>query len=293
MLRSRPDLCARRGSRISRCPQVNVRAGFTLVELIFSMTILAFTTAILGGLMLAIGSAWDHSSNLEDSRRQAQVTLNRIKWMVHQSGTYRLSGQSTVVGLAVIPTAAGFYQAPSTLVVWSGGSSGGMSAQGLQSRLPVASELVIYMPDASTPSRFVEVTFPSDTTSVDLASASLSTTIQTLLQSNTRQTILLCDRLQVTSMQAASTIKIGNSRFELSSSPSDFEIGAVTAGSQAWNALSWGQGLVSSDRGLRTTNVRIELLLDPNPKSPATDSSGYSTAIPFLGSVNRQYVYQK
>lgn len=269
-----------------------VRAGFTLVELIFSMSILAFTTAVFGGLMLAINSAWEHSSNLEDSRYQAQSTLGRIKWMVQQAGTYRISGHSTVLGLAVVATNVGSYQAPSTLVVWSGGSTGGMNAQGPQSRLPLASELVIYVPDATSPARFLEVTFPGNATAVDFTSSGFNSTIQALLQLSTRQSVLLCQRLHATST-GSTTPSVGNSRFEITYSPGDAQISAVTAGSQGWNSLPWGQGLVSSDRGLRTANLRMELMLDPNPKNPVTDSSGYSTAIPFIGSVNRQYVYQR
>lgn len=295
MLRSRPERRQRpwRAAFGSRRPLV--RAGFTLVELIFSMSILAFSAAVFSGLMLAITSAWDHSTNLEDSRRQAQASLSRIKWMVQQSGTYRLSGQSTRIGLAVIPINVGSFQAPTTLVVWSGGPNGGMNAQGLQTRLPLASELVVYTPDSATPSRLTEVSFPGNTTAIDFGSISLPDTIQTLLASNSRQTILLSDRLHTTSMTAtlgASAPNVGNCRFEFTSTPTDSEIAAVAVGSQAWNALSWGQGLVSANRGLRTANIRIELLLDPNPQSPATSSNGYSTAIPFFGSVNRQYVYQ-
>ena len=166
-----------------------------------------------------------------------------------------------------------------------------MNAQGLLTRLPVASELVVYAPDASTPARLVEVTFPANTTVVDFRSGTFSTTIQSLLKLSSAQKILLCDRLHTSTGKSGTTSNLGDVRFELSASPTDSQISAVTVGSQAWNDLPWGQGLVGADRGLRAANVRIELLLDPDPKKLATDS-GYSTAIPFLGSVNRQYVFQ-
>jgi prepilin-type N-terminal cleavage/methylation domain-containing protein len=270
---------------------VALRAGFTLVELIFTMSILSFSAAVFGGLMLAISAAWDHSTALEDSRRQAQSTLSRIKWMVQQAGTYRVAGQSTTLGVAVVPSTSGTYQAPATLVVWSGGPNGGMNGLGLQARLPVAAELVVYTPDPSNPARFVEVTFPADATVVDFRSGSFAATVQTLLASKSAQKILLADRLHVTAASSVSQPSLGNVRFELTASPSDSQISGVTVGSQAWNDLPWGQGLVGADRGLRTANVRIELLLDPDPKQPTTDS-GYTTAVPFFGSVNRQYVFQ-
>ncbi|MBS0205231.1 MAG: prepilin-type N-terminal cleavage/methylation domain-containing protein [Planctomycetes bacterium] len=271
-----------------------LRAGFTLVEMVFSMTILAFSATIFGGLMLAINSAWDHSTAIEDSRRQAQSALSRIKWMAQQSGTYRLAGSSTVLGIGIVSTSWSTYQAPTTLVIWSGGANGGMNAVGTQSRLPVASELVIYAPDSTNPARFVEVTFPGNSTAVDFRASTFSTTIQSLISSSSRQAVLLSDHLAtVASLQgfAGASLSVGNARFELTTTPTDSQISAVTVGSQEWNDLPWGQGLVGADRALRTTNLRIELNLVPDPKSLTTDN-GYSTAVPYFGSVNRQYVYQ-
>lgn len=292
MLPSPPEPESSKHRRRELCPPSGrtLRTGFTLIEMMISMSIVSFAAAVFGGLMLAITAAWDHSTAVEDSRRQAQTAMSRIKWMIQQSGTYRISGQSTQIGLAVISSNWGSYQAPACLVVWSGGSNGGMNSQGLQSRLPKASELVVYAPDTN-PSRLVEVTFPGSSTNVDFQASSFIDTLQTLMASTSRRSILLCDRLHATSSQGSSS-SIGNSRFEVVFSPTDSQISAVALGSQGWNDLPWGQGLVAADCGLRTANVRMELLLDPDPKKITTDN-GYSTAVPFLGSANRQYVYQR
>ena len=295
MLRSRRNFVrsSNRQSPAGDC-SLTVRAGFTLIEMVFSMTILAFSAGIFGGLMLAISSAWDHSTALEDSRRQAQTALSRIKWMVQQSGTYKVSGSPTVLGIGIVSTSWGTYQAPTTLVVWSGGANGGMNALGTQSRLPVASELVVYTPDSTNPARFVEVTFPGNSTAVDFKASGFTTTIQSLMTSNSRQSILLCDRLSAVALPqgaSSSSPPVGNARFELTASPTDSQISGVSVGSQGWNDLPWGQGLVAADRGLRTTNLRLELNLVPNPSKLTTDN-GFSTAVPYFGSVNRQYVYQ-
>lgn len=276
--------CAAKG------PFAVARAGFTLVELVFSMTILSFASVVLAGLMLAINGAWDHATALEDGRRQAQATISRIKWMVQQAGTYKTSGQSTMLGIAVLASDWSGYQAPGTLVIWSGGANGGMNAQGLQSRLPIASELVVYKTDSANPARLLEVTFPTNNTSIDFRSSSLATTVQTLLTSVSRQQVLLCDRIHVTPALGASS-SAGDIHFELMNSPSDSSLAGVTVGSQQWNELPWGQGLVSADRGLRTTNIRLELMLDPDPQHPSMNGT-LTTAIPYFGSVNRQYVYQ-
>lgn len=282
-------------SPLSARPQVlSVRAAFTMLELLIAMTILSFSVAIFTGLTLATTTAWDHSSDLEETRRQAQSVLNRIKWMVPQAGTYRLAGQSTVVGLAVVSTSWAFYQAPATLVVWSGGAAGGMHQQGELSRLPLASELVVYCPDTRNPAEFVEATFPGNTTSMDFRSTTFPTAIQALLASTSCQKVRLCDRLHGTAAQGmgSGAANIANARFEISLTPSETAIAGVTTASAAWNSLPWSQGLVGDDRGLRTANVRVELLLDPDPAS-VTASNGFSTAIPFPGSVNRTYVYRR
>ena len=277
-----------------RRPRVIARAGFTLVELMSSLVILTMTMTVLSGLMLAIGQAWDHATALEEGRKQSQATMSRIRWMVQQAGTYRLTGQSTTLGVATVDQTWLYYQAPTTLVVWSGGSTGGMAAQGLLSRLPVASELVVYAPDAKTPSKFFELTFPGNSTQVDFRASSFTTTINTLMAWPNRQSVKLCDRLRVTTGQSFgwyTVPSVGNSRFELTYSPTNSQLAAATPGSQNWNDLPWAQGMVGADNGLRTANVRIELLLERDPTKPQTDN-GYTTALPFFGSANRQYVFQ-
>ena len=171
------------------------RAGFTLMEMLISVTILGFSAATISGVMLAVNQAWSFSTALEDGRRQAQSSLSRIKWMVQQAGTYQMSGQSTTMGLAVIATNWSTYQAPTMLVVWSGGSGGGMNSQGMQTRLPLASELVVYAPSSVTTAQFVEVTFPGNSTAVDFQAATFTTTIQSLMALNTLQSVKLSDRL--------------------------------------------------------------------------------------------------
>lgn len=278
-----------------RCshPYGHQRSAFTLIELMIAMSILTFAVAIFTGLTLAATMAWDHATDLEETRRQAQTALSRIRWMVPQAGTYRTSGQPTQVGLAVVTTAWASYQAPVFLIVWSGGSSGGLHEQGELSRLPVASELVVYGPDRLNTARFVESTFPGNSTIVDFRSTTLSNTIQTLLASASCQNILLCDRLHGTASQGSGTASnVANCRFELTWTPSETALASVTAGSAGWNSLPWGLGMVGDDRGLRTASVRVELMLDPDPGS-VTSSNGYSTAIPFPGSVNRTYVYRQ
>lgn len=275
-------------------PGAFARMGFTVVELMSSLVILTMTMTVLSGLILAISQAWDHATALEESRKQSQATISRIRWMVQQAGTYRMTGQSTTLGVATVNQTWMFYQAPSILVIWSGGATGGMASLGVQSRLPVASELVVYAPDTLTPSKFVELTFPGNSTPVDFRAASFTTTINTLMAWANRKSVKLCDRLRVTTGQSFgwfSVPSMGNSRFELTYSPTDSQIAGASPGSQNWNDLPWAQGMVGADNGLRTANLRMELLLERDPAKPQTDNN-YSTALPFFGSANRQFVFQ-
>ncbi len=270
------------------------RAGYTLVELTASVAVLSVTLTVLSGLMLAISSAWDHATVLEDSRRQAQAAMSRIRWMVQQAGTYKLAGQSTTLGVATVDQTWIYYQLPSVLVVWSGGASGGMASQGVQNRLPLASELVVYAPDSRTPSKFVELTFPGNSTAIDFRASSFQSTIRSLMTSTSRSSVTMSDRLKVTAGQTFgwyTAPAVGNSRFEVTYSPTDSQLASTSVGSQTWNDLPWAQGLVGADYGMRTANVRIELLLERDPAHPQTDNS-YTTALPFFGSANRQYVFQ-
>ncbi len=275
-------------------PGACARAGFTLVELLSSLVILTMTMTVLSGLMLAISQAWDHATALEEGRKQSQATLSRIRWMVQQAGTYRVAGEPTTLGVATVDQTWMYYQAPCMLVIWSGSATGGMADQGLQFRLPVASELVVYAPQAISPSNFLELTFPGNSTPVDFRAGSFTTTIRTLLSSPNRRSVTLSDRLRVTTDQNLmlfSAPAVGNARFELTYSPTDSQLAAASPGSQSWNDLPWAQGMVGADNGLRTANVRIELLLERDPAKPQTDNSN-TTALPFFGSANRQYVYQ-
>lgn len=267
------------------------RHGFTLPELVIALTILTLVSTVLGGLTLAVRTAWDYTQGLEQAQWQAQAALERIKYMISQAGTYRASGQPTNVGLAVVTHRWGSVNVPDTLVVWSGGRNGGMSAAGLQARLPLVSELVIYTPDPQNAARLVETVVPTDPNSIDFRAADFATRIESLRTSAARQSVMLCDRLRTDAPTSGATITASELWFDLIQSPSGSELSGVTVGSAAWNALPWAQGIVSGETGLRQATVRIELQLEPDPTQPKTDGA-WSTALPFFAAASSRYVYQ-
>ena len=186
-------------------PTLHSRRAMTLAELLISMTILAMMSVVLAGMSNAVNSAWSYTKGIEETDLQAQAALERIQYMVSQTGTYKVSGQPTRAGLAVVTRSVGSSQLPDALVLWTGGRSGGMATSGVQSRLPIIGELLIYTWDASTPASLNEVAFPGQTASFDFAASDLSTQVTNLLSSSTAEKIPLCQRLRVSSLSSTST----------------------------------------------------------------------------------------
>lgn len=282
----------------------SARSGLTLVELVIGMTITGLLAMVLGGMTLAIQQGATHVAGVADASQQARVGLERWRWMVAQAGTYQVSGQSSTVGLAIVSQALGSQLVPDTLVVWSGGRDGGMAGAGLQARLPRASELVIYAPDATRPERWVEVTFPGNSQSVDFRDANFSTTIRSLLTTPTASRVLLCDRVRTVAV--SSSQRVSGLRFTLYQVPSDGELSGVSSGSAAWYELTWAGGVATGSSGMRQANIGVELPIErarvigstssANGTSGEALSNGTSssanTALLFFGSAGVRYVYR-
>jgi hypothetical protein len=279
-------------STVHRPPSTSRRCGFTFVELLMSLTLTSILSVVLGGIILAAHEGWEHSNGLSEASQQARISQDRITYMVSQAGQYRLTGQPTTLGIAVVESTYLFVRAPEILVIWSGGRMGGMSALGVQTRLPTVNELVIYTPDPSDPTHLIEVVDPANTNSLDFRAANFSTSIQTILKSPSCQKTLLCDRVHTSdlSMFSFSQTAVGNIRFEKLDSPTDAELTGIVAGTPAWFNLVWAQGIVSSSTGMRQTTIRMEFQIEPRPLP--LNSSAAVSAIPFFNSASNRYVYQ-
>jgi hypothetical protein len=268
------------------------RAGFTFVELLISLTLTTMLSFVLGAMILAAHEGWEHSSGLNDANQQARISQERIKYMVSQAGQYKIAGQPTTLGVAVVEQTYTFVKSPEILVVWSGGRLGGMAAQGVQARLPLVSEVVIYTPDADDPSRLVEVIDPADFSSLDFRAANFESRVKSILKSKTSQPILLVDRVRTSKLNGFSSNppQVGNVRFEKLESPTDAELSGITPGTPEWFNLVWAQGIVSSASGMRQTSIRMEFQIEPRP-IPLDGSDVTTTAIPYFASASYRYVY--
>ena len=265
--------------------------GMTLVELMIAMTITAMITVILGGLVLAVHTVREYSEGSEEVVGQTQASFDRIQYMVSQTGVYRVDGRPTVPGIAVVNQTYSDTIVPNILVVWSGGSFGGMSAKGVQSRLPLFSELVIYTTDPDDPSQLVEMTFPGDSSSIDFQAADFDATILQYLSSGNPTKTKLYTRIHTistSSNSAPDSTTIGAVRFDPRFTPSDSDLAATAPLTDDWLTLNWAQGIVATDSGMRQVTIAIELQLEIIGKG-----SGNASISPFWGSASYRYVHEQ
>lgn len=301
------------------------KSGMTLAELLISMTILSMMAVVLAGMSNAVNSAWSYTRGVEETDLQAQAAIERIQYMVSQTGTYKLTDQPTRAGIAIVNRPVGKNELPDVLVLWTGGRSGGMAASGVQARLPIVSELLIYSWDANTPTNLIEAAFPGQTAVFDFTASDLSTQVTNLLSSTTAEIIPLCDRLRVSSLSStstttttatptwpsspygpsmpmsapssvsspstssSSTLSVGNVRFTLAQNPTDSELATATPQTTAWTQLNWPQGTFGNRSGMRQASLQIELQVEPSGIARASDTV---TAIPFFGSASLRYAYE-
>ncbi len=298
---TRPSRIVRATARLAKCAQQNKKSrsssanAFTLVEMMMAMTITAMMSVVLGGLIMAVHAAWEHSNGLEESSLQGHAAIQRIKHMVSHVGVYQMPGQPTRLGLRVASHEWDAADLPDVLVVWSGGRSGGMADAGIQQRLPQINELVIYSPDPSDSSRLVEVMLPDDTSSIDFNDPNFNDTILTVIDSADSVRVLICDRIRQSDLPGAGAgdqdAKVGNIRFDLRLTPSDEELAAFNPGTDVWYELAWAQGIASGDSGMRQATVRMEFQMETR-KNNTSENDSVATTIPFFGSASYRYVHQ-
>mgnify|MGYP001489646793 CR=1 FL=1 len=177
-----------------------VARGFTLPEILLASTITAMLSVVLGGLVMAVQTAREHVNGLEDSTLQSGVAMERVRYMVSQTGVYEVDGQPTTLGLAIVKRNWTLFRLPEVLVVWSGGRDGGMAEAGVLNRLPLASELVVYAPDPAEVAHLLEFSFPGNSSIIDFNAVDFNDTIERLIVSNGAESVLLCDGLRVSQL---------------------------------------------------------------------------------------------
>ncbi len=242
--------------------------GMTLAELLISLTILSIMSVVLAGMSNAVNSAWSYTKGVEDSDLQARAAVERIEYMISQTGVYDLAGQPTRVGMAVVRRPVGTNQIPDVLVLWTGGRSGGMSANGVLQRLPTVGELLIYTWDAQSPSQLIEVAFPGQTAAFDFAASDLATTVANLLTSNAAEKIPLCDRLRLSSLSNSSSAVAAPIMPPVSGAESIFSMYGASVPSESSSSSSTSTATAASTQSIG--NARFTLTLTPTDSELAS-----------------------
>ncbi len=260
--------------------------GITLAEIVMAMMITSLLAVVMGGITSAVQSAREHVEGVEEATMQAEAAIERIRYMTSNIGTYEITGEPVTAGIAVVNRAAGLAYVPDVLVIWSGGRSGGMAAEGLLTTLPKVNELVMYLPDPDSPDTLVEVTIPANSTTIDFRSAGFESAVQTLLISGGLDKAPLCKLLRTVELEGSMW---GAAWFDVTQTPNESAL-VATPGTSQWNALPWAQGIVSSTSGCRQVTVRVELQVKARSyDNPGVDSS--ATSIPYFGSASYRYEY--
>ena len=189
-------------------------------------------------------------------------------------------------GVAVCTTSIGSYLFPDTLIIWHP-ASGNAPANAAGS--PLISELVSYCYDPNIPNNLIELTAPTNTGTIVLDSATLSTgswpnTIAALKTASSSQKTVLTNLLRTAASSSGGVSGLrGVVRFNLDLHATASEWSSYQGGSLAWNNIAWPQGLYSSAGALRQAWVHSELQLMPAQLEGQQDPSG-QTPLVYFGS---------
>ncbi len=251
-----------------------------------AMAVMVIIGGVVAGLASAVQTSNEYAQGVASATQHGRVALERIARTVQTA-----TASEDFHGCAAVDLAVGAYRVSDVLVVWH--PSG---APANPAGPPLARELVIYGPDPGDPRSLVEVT-PADTDVRAMPSpnsdyAGWAAFIDGLLKSSSGTKTPLTDLLRVSAVTSGTTSLRGAAHFECRAAPSAAEWSAYRAGTLAWDALPWPQGLFGSRMGVRQVHVTIELQLMPRAAASGQASAG-DLAIPALGSATMNYGLSK
>jgi len=245
-----------------------------------AMTVVAMMVGTLAALARGVQEGYVYTEGHGTATQHARVALERITATVREAAT-----SAQFPGVLVVSSEEAGWEFPDTLVVWSPDGDPADS-----DGLPRVDELVIYCPNPNRPSQLVELTFPSDTSTVPAAddTSGWKAKVESLKSSSRRSPVLLTDLLRTAKVQDSSTTERGSVWFSVRRRPSDDEWAQFEAGTTGWDDLAWVQGIYGSQAGLRQVSVRIEMQLMPGDRALA-DPDGATSPVPFFGSAALYY----
>ena len=275
------------------------RRAMTIVELLLALTMMTFIIGSLAVLAHGVQIAANYSEGHGTAVQHGRVVLERIARKVQEA--YAIE---TLPGVIVIDTQLGGYDYPNTLVVWHPSGTPANAAGP-----PLIRELVIYAPNPSSPNELWEVTDASNSTPLDVSSATATqTAINAVLNSNSSKKTILTELVRTATISTVAssgppsggplggtsgngaTVSNGQQaalRFVLAATPSATDWTSYKSGTTAWNNLPWPQYLYGATMGMRQVSVRTELQLNAGPSGGIVGND--QDVIPFLGSATLYY----
>jgi hypothetical protein len=260
------------------------RRGLTLAELLVAGTLLVFIGGTCATLAFAVYSSYEVCRNQATAAQHARVAMDRIEKAVAEA-----TASESFPGCLVVSYSANGESFPDSLAVWRPTGAAADPAG-----LPRVSELVVFSCDPSAPNRLLEMTWPTNTTVAPSPSNALLW--QMLIESfhTSTQSIKnqLTDRLRTGTVETTQLLegllstRRGMIRFQRIMAPSESQWSQYRGGQRAWQNIDWPLDLYSTQTGLRTVSLQVELQIVSGPESQPDP-------LPFFGSANLSYTLRK
>ena len=273
-------------------PHTPPRAGFTLVELLVSITLLAVLGATTAALTAAAARSREHLDGLAAGMAGTHAVFERVRAAVTRAGVYRLADGTVVPGIRATGPVVGGAVLHTTLVVWTGGElrPGGpdLGDDVWEGRLPTVEELTIFAPDRVDPSVLREYRFPSDAAPIDFSAGTFASDIRALLATGAPTWHRLCDGVRTAEVDGQTVPAV---QFTVNSTPTRGDLDAYDPDKDPPDVpgdLRWVGGAHGDDWGLRGLRVRTEVQVAGVPAGAPT-AVDPERAVPYFASAERIY----
>ncbi len=251
--------------------------GFTLVEVLVSVSVLGIIALVLGSLAVTVQTGHAYIASQGEAAQHARVVLTRMERILSEA-----HASEDFPGFAVFAEQVEGWSFPDTLVVWHPDGTPS-HAEGP----PLFRELVVFCPDPVEPSQLLEIRSSTDSRSTPPLSDTLSwlTELALLKQSSRVERVTLTNLVRIGTVKRAGLTSQGRGAvfFHTVVRPSPSEWQQFQNGNLAWEDLPWAQSIHGSRSGLRQSWCSIELQLMPAEEGQGLDLTG-DRAVPFFGS---------